>query len=379
MQALEVWGVDVHRHGVFRVSEQPQCTLVEVVCDLCGMVGLELERDGGRAGRSDADGAACWEDAEIPSGRHVVHVEYMRGTRGRHPWAVSVAGVRIDAMSDVADTRRPSVRVDPDRWIQSRSGLLVQGRLFTALALCVLWLALYLVVGAVCSTVANALPGISRLESLSVPMVFLVTGGCLVLFVVLFVRIRLQYVASSRRWRRVVARTRALTVRLLRDVLGLTHLGWRRTAVIIGAGIVGAFVARGTTRLLWLVPALADTVPAADLREDAMMAAPEWVPPVFFAVYAPAPEEMAFRGLLLAVCAIVAVTTRNRWIRVGVITVALLATSAMFGAIHLDWSLMNAVAAGLGGLIFGILAVSLRSLWAPIIAHALYNALIFLI
>lgn len=46
---------------------------------------------------------------------------------------------------------------------------------------------------------------------------------------------------------------------------------------------------------------------------------------------------------------------------------------------HLDWSLLNAVSAGVTGAIFGVVAIATRSLWAAIVAHALFNALVFIL
>lgn len=170
-----------------------------------------------------------------------------------------------------------------------------------------------------------------------------------------------------------------LSRRLLRDVFGLAFISGRRLAAAIGLGVAGALLALGAGYLLGMVPVLAASVPATDARVDAVSAAPAWVPSVFFATYAPAAEEIAFRGALLVAVAVVVSSTSNRWIRGAVTVAALIGTSWVFGLVHLDWSLLNAVSAGVGGVIFGSVAIATRSLWASIVAHALFNALVFLI
>lgn len=284
-------------------------------------------------------------------------------------------------MTHPADTRASSNSLSTDliRWAGSRRGLLLQGTILNALVLVLLWLALYLVVGATCMAIANALPGVTPFEPPTLPAAFLVLSTGLMLVVLFIVSTRMRGVPRPRRRRRILARTRTLLLRLLHDVLGLVHIGRRRILSAIGLGITGGFAAIGVAHLLLLVPGLVDTVPATDARNDAVAAAPGWVAPVFFATYSPAPEELIYRGMLLAVCAVAAATIRSRSIRVTVVISALLSSSLVFGMAHLDWSLANAASAAATGLIYGGLAVVVRSLWAPIIAHGLYNALIFLL
>lgn len=100
---------------------------------------------------------------------------------------------------------------------------------------------------------------------------------------------------------------------------------------------------------------------------------------MFFATYAPIPEEIAHRGALLVVMAVTAASTQNRWVRGLIVAIALLVTSAVFGVGHLDWSLLNAVSAGVTGAIFGVVAIANQSLWAAIVAHSLFNALLFIV
>lgn len=116
---------------------------------------------------------------------------------------------------------------------------------------------------------------------------------------------------------------------------------------------------------LLLVPALAESVPASDARFDPVAGTTPWVPPAFFAIYAAAPGEIIYRGVLLGVLALSVATIRSRWSRVVVVSGALL--------------IVSAVTAGVTGAVYGIVAIATRSLWAAIIAHMLYNALIFVV
>lgn len=272
-----------------------------------------------------------------------------------------------------------SLATDLIRRAGSRRGLLLHGRFLNALALVLLWIALEMVVAAVCMTIANALPGVTSFDPLILPAASLVLSATVMFAAAFVISARMHGVPRSRRRRRIVSRTRTLLMRLLRDVFGLVHIGRRRTVAAIGVGVTGGFVAINVANLLMLVPGLADTVPATDARYDAVAMAPRWVAPVFFAIYSPAAEELFYRGMLLGVCAIAAVTIRSRSIRIIVVISALLSSSFLFSFVHLHWSLANAAAAAATGLIYGTIAVLVRSLWAPIIAHALYNALIFLL
>lgn len=242
-----------------------------------------------------------------------------------------------------------------------------------------LWAALYLVTAATCGLVANALPGVTPFESPRALVRAAVLGLGMAMMVLVVLNLMMQQPPLRRRARRVLARARVLSVRLLRDVFGLAFISGRRLAAAIGLGVVAGFVSVGLGSLLSLVPALAESVPTTDARYEAMAGAPEWVPPVFFATYAPAPEELAYRGLLLAVCAIVLALTSNRWVRGAVVVTGLIGTSWLFGFAHLDWSLLNAVSAGVTGAVFGAVAIATRSLWAAIVAHALFNALPFIV
>lgn len=263
--------------------------------------------------------------------------------------------------------------------MRSRRGMLLLGRAQNAMVMLLLWAALWMVSAAVCGAIANALPGVTPFESPRVLVRIGVLGVSMAAIAVVMLNLVAWEPPLRRRARRVLSRAWALFRRLLRDVFGLAFISGRRLAVAVGLGVIAAFVAFGAGYLLGLVPVLAEGVPATDARVEAMGGAPAWVPAVFFATYAAAPEEIAHRGALLVAVAVVAASTSKRWVR-GIVTVAaLIGTSWVFGLVHLDWSLLNAVSAGVTGAIFGVVAIATRSLWAAIVAHALFNALVFIL
>ncbi len=76
-------------------------------------------------------------------------------------------------------------------------------------------------------------------------------------------------------------------------------------------------------------------------------------------VAAPLCEEFVFRGILL-----------QRWATKWSPPIALILTSLLFGALHL-----NIVGIGLLGLVAGVLYYQTKSLWAPIALHAINNTI----
>lgn len=79
-------------------------------------------------------------------------------------------------------------------------------------------------------------------------------------------------------------------------------------------------------------------------------------------LWAPIVEETVFRGCLYRWCRV-----RMTWIP------TMLVTAAVFGAIH-PYSLGGMISVAFGGLTLGLLREWRQSLYAPIVAHALYNA-----
>jgi uncharacterized protein len=78
---------------------------------------------------------------------------------------------------------------------------------------------------------------------------------------------------------------------------------------------------------------------------------------ILMIVAAPLCEELIFRGILL-----------QRWATKWNPPIALVLTSLLFGALHL-----NVVGIGLLGLVAGVLYYQTKSLWAPIALHAINN------
>ncbi|MEL6777732.1 MAG: CPBP family intramembrane glutamic endopeptidase [Cyanobacteria bacterium J06597_16] len=75
-------------------------------------------------------------------------------------------------------------------------------------------------------------------------------------------------------------------------------------------------------------------------------------------VYAPLVEELVFRGILL-----------QRWGTKWGLRRGVMASSVLFGLLHLN----NPLGLTLFGLVMGLLYVRSRSLWVPIVCHALNN------
>lgn len=250
------------------------------------------------------------------------------------------------------------------------------GRAQKSMSMFLFWAALYLVTAAACGAIANSLPGVTPFESprrLGGSALF---GVSMAVIAMVVLNQSVTAPPLRRRARRVLARARAHLRHLLRDVFGVAFISGRRLVAAIGLGLIAAVVSVGIGRLLVLVPVLAESVPVTDARFEALAGAPVWVPPAFFAIYAAVPEELAFRGLLLVIVAAVMSSTSRRWVRGGVVTAAWIGTSWIFGLVHLDWSLLNAISAGVTGAVFGIVAIATRSLWGAIVAHGLYNALV---
>ena len=264
-------------------------------------------------------------------------------------------------------------------WARSRRGVLLLGRAQNAMVMLLLWAALGMVAAAVFGGVANALPGVTPFEPPSVLVRVGVFGMGMAAIAILMLNLIVSEPPLRRRSRRVLSRASVLWRRLLRDAFGLAFISGRRLAVSIGLGVAGAVLYVGVGYLLGLVPVLAESVPATDARVGAMIDAPGWVPAVFFATYAPVAEEIGYRGALMVAVAVGAASTSNRWVRGTITAAALIGTSWVFGLVHLDWSLLNAVSAGVSGVIFGVVAIASRSLWAAIVAHALFNALAFIL
>lgn len=221
--------------------------------------------------------------------------------------------------------------------------------------------ALVMVAAAVCEAVATSLPGVRSVADparLLVPLVMSlasVTGG---------VAITAARVVSPgpRLLRRMWGRSRVLRRRLLGPVLGLALSG-RRLLVALAVGAVSGAATLMIALAVIRIPALATTLNGPDARTDALADAPLWSQ-AYLAIHAPLPEELLYRAPVMAIAAIVIATTSRRRIRVAVIAMALIVISGVFGLAHLEWSLANAVTATISGLVFGLVSVLTRTLWA---------------
>lgn len=103
-----------------------------------------------------------------------------------------------------------------------------------------------------------------------------------------------------------------------------------------------------------------DTSDFADLQGNVAMLAAFLVLGWTLAALA---EELAFRGYLFTRLTDVLGTSR------GAVVVALLVSSILFGAIHTEQGVVGMAVAAVDGLVFGVLRVWKRTLWAPILAH----------
>jgi len=265
---------------------------------------------------------------------------------------------------------RPSLRA---RLHQPRFVAGLQRHVLDAFVLVTLWLAMCVVAVGVFGFLANSLPGVEPLEPRRSSVVVLVYGLAAAAIAVIVTSLRVPHGPLRRRVRRTFVRARMMTWRLVDDVLGLVVRSWARAGLLIGAGVAAAVIAVALSAVAIHIPALVATAPPTDARSEAVANAPGWVPPMFFAIVAPVPEELMYRGPLLAVVAIAA-TLPSRRRRAVVVIIALVVTSTWFGAGHLEWSMLNAVTATAGGLLYGSAAIVTRSLWPAIIAHAVFNA-----
>jgi membrane protease YdiL (CAAX protease family) len=156
--------------------------------------------------------------------------------------------------------------------------------------------------------------------------------------------------------------------------------GWAFTLSTLGRGarsrwlllgvLAGCVAWAAVTALLPVLPA----PPAADLRTDALAAAGPFTRSVWAAIISPLPEEVLYRGPLLLLA-----TATHRWsrqgLRLAILAVATVASTAVFGLSHLGWSVANMVATVILGGICAAITLRSRSLWPAVITHAVYNAL----
>lgn len=162
-------------------------------------------------------------------------------------------------------------------------------------------------------------------------------------------------------------------IRVFVGHLGLAPRSGRHAVQLLAVGLAAGLIAFVANAALTAVPALADTA-TPDARNDAVAGAPPWAAVLYLAIYSPAWEEVWHRGTLLLVVAAVAWWVPRPGVRRALIVGALIVSSVSFSLAHLDWSVLNAVTATAGGLLYGTAAVVTRSLWPAFVAHTVMNA-----
>lgn len=161
------------------------------------------------------------------------------------------------------------------------------------------------------------------------------------------------------------------------DAWGVRGQGVGSWLSLVAAGLGGALVVWGLGGQL--ASAFNWDVPRTDPRD--VTGAPGWSAVLFGLVGAPLVEEVLYRGPLLILVAGVAQLRRqavlsNRSARVLQLA-GLLVAAGLFGWVHLQYSLFNAVVAVVGGLVWGRLALWGRSLLPALVGHGLYDAAVF--
>ena len=129
-------------------------------------------------------------------------------------------------------------------------------------------------------------------------------------------------------------------------------LAWGIIAWVVGAAV--SFVVVAVLDALGIEPT-PQTAEQALRIIDPLVAVPAIV------VVAPIAEELFFRGVVF-----------NAWLREGGRRAAYLGSSALFGAIHLNLAVFLPIL--VISLIFAWIYERTRNLWAPILAHAVFNA-----
>lgn len=250
--------------------------------------------------------------------------------------------------------------------------------LHAAFAEFVLLLALFTLAAGITITLANSLPGIAPFEDVRAMLIIALAFAPALVIVLWAIELGILSTArptGSVRGSIALARRRTrVWVRIFVNHLGLAPCSRSQIARILLVGLLAGVLSYAVTLVATiLMPELAATA-GPDARRDAIASAPPWVPALYFAIYAPAWEEVWYRGpLLLAVAAISWWGPRPAMNRVLVL-LALAVSSVIFGTAHLDWSVLNAVTATMSGLLYGGAALLTRSLWPAVIAHAVTNA-----
>lgn len=161
--------------------------------------------------------------------------------------------------------------------------------------------------------------------------------------------------------------------------LGFREIGLRRPESwprTLGLGLLVGLVVNAVALVLitYVLPALLDS-PAPDVSrfaglEGNLVATVStvlivWLTSAF-------PEEVIWRGFLMTRLAKLGGGSATAW------SVALVVTSAHFGAVHLYQGLAGVLATGVAGLLLGLAFLLFgRNLWLPIAAHASMHVMSF--
>ncbi|WP_080810572.1 CPBP family intramembrane glutamic endopeptidase [Halomicronema hongdechloris] len=164
----------------------------------------------------------------------------------------------------------------------------------------------------------------------------------------------------------IVRRCRSRRLRL-RYLMGTLPSGypWRHLLGLMAAVFIFSLAAFQLSYygLSWIMPSLVEST----LQKPLLLSAADTAAPglynglTLFSVLlvAPVTEEFLFRGILL-----------HRWGSKWGIGPAVVLTSVLFGLLH-----MNLVGLFVFGLVLALLYLHSRTLWVPILAHALNNAI----
>ncbi len=98
--------------------------------------------------------------------------------------------------------------------------------------------------------------------------------------------------------------------------------------------------------------------------------------PVYWFAAASVPEELLFRGGLLAVMVAIRTGVRGKWWSLGLQVSAVLVSTLVFASAHADYGMWNMSIAAVSGVLLAVLAVATKSLWPAIVTHGLYDTVV---
>lgn len=258
--------------------------------------------------------------------------------------------------------------VDPEREEASTPPPVRVPAMLAALAYrCAVWLVLAFTLGCVGWAVALQLPGVD----FGVEVSWMIEFAAALLSITFFA----AWAGTRRPDGALLAARRVWGwVRVVVDELGLLP-GRNQWVTIVGIGSVAVVADLALAIALTRIPALAS--PADDIRYTGVENSPLWAGALAFALAAPLLEEMLYRGpLLLLAASVDRSLPTDPGARRAMKATVLVLTSLLFAWAHLEYSIGNAVTSGVSALVFGLAALRARSIWAGILAHALFNLIV---